>query len=134
MNMSEKKIYSLRPHHGMCLAYFEGKGYSDGFAAHMGEMLEKLEKEAVLQLVVTGDEICQACPNLQNGTCSTEELVASYDRAVLKLCSLRENEVLKFRDFVSVVQEKILEPGRRTEICGGCQWNEICRNKKSRWK
>ena len=27
----------LRPHHGMCLAYFEGKGYSDGFTVNMTE-------------------------------------------------------------------------------------------------
>ncbi len=35
----------LRPHHGMCLAYFEGKGYSEGFSAHMQEMLELFEKD-----------------------------------------------------------------------------------------
>ena len=36
----------LRPHHGMCLAYFEGKGYSDGFTGNMQHMLELLEKGA----------------------------------------------------------------------------------------
>ena len=30
----------LRPHHGMCLAYFKGEGYSDGFSAHMKEVLD----------------------------------------------------------------------------------------------
>ena len=35
----------LRPHHGMCLAYFKGEGYSDGFSAHMQEMLDIFEKE-----------------------------------------------------------------------------------------
>ena len=34
----------LRPHHGMCLAYFKGEGYSDGFSAHMQEMLDIFEK------------------------------------------------------------------------------------------
>ena len=34
----------LRPHHGMCLAYFEGKGYSDDFTENMQHMLELLEK------------------------------------------------------------------------------------------
>ncbi len=36
----------LRPHHGMCLAYFEGRGYSRGFSVHMGKILELLEKDA----------------------------------------------------------------------------------------
>ena len=26
-----KEVICLRPHHGMCLAYFRGEGYSEGF-------------------------------------------------------------------------------------------------------
>lgn len=40
----------LRPHHGMCLAYFEGKGYSDGFTVNMQKMLEFFEKAQILSL------------------------------------------------------------------------------------
>ena len=40
---NEREICSLRPHHGMCLAYFEGRGYSEKFTAHMQYVLEKLE-------------------------------------------------------------------------------------------
>ncbi len=46
----------LRPHHGMCLAYFEGKGYSDGFTVNMQKMLEFFEKGADIELTVSGDE------------------------------------------------------------------------------
>ena len=35
--MSFIKNIPLRPHHGMCLAYFKGEGYSNGFSAHMQE-------------------------------------------------------------------------------------------------
>ncbi len=45
----------LRPHHGMCLAYFEGKGYSDGFTVNMQKMLEFFEKGADIELTVSGD-------------------------------------------------------------------------------
>ena len=41
----EKKRIPVRPHHGMCLAYFIGKGYSEGFSAHMEKMLHILEKD-----------------------------------------------------------------------------------------
>ena len=30
----------LRAHHGMCLAFFEGKGYSTGFTARMALILD----------------------------------------------------------------------------------------------
>ena len=60
--MKEKQnSICLRPHHGMCLAYFEGRGYSRGFSVHMGKILELLEKDAYVKLTVGGDEICSAC-------------------------------------------------------------------------
>ena len=37
---TEEIVIPLRPHHGMCLAYFKGEGYSNGFTAHMAEMLK----------------------------------------------------------------------------------------------
>ena len=48
--MSFIKNIPLRPHHGMCLAYFKGEGYSDGFSAHMQEMLDIFQKGAKIQL------------------------------------------------------------------------------------
>ena len=114
----------LRPHHGMCLAYFEGKGYSDGFTGNMQHMLELLEKGADVEMAVFGDEICKACPNLKHGVCLSADLVEHYDRKVLEYCGLKERENLSFRDFVDNVQKNIIETGKRVEICGGCQWNE----------
>lgn len=32
---TEEMVIPLRPHHGMCLAYFKGEGYSNGFTAHI---------------------------------------------------------------------------------------------------
>lgn len=37
--------YLIRPHHMLCMQFFEGKGYSDGFVASMAAIKEKLEKE-----------------------------------------------------------------------------------------
>ena len=31
-----------------------------------------------------------------------------------------------FDCFTRLVQERILTPGLRSAICGGCQWNSIC--------
>ena len=88
----------LRPHHGMCLAYFEGKGYSDGFTVNMQKMLEFFEKGADIELTVSGDEICKECPNLKEGSCVSAGLVEAYDRKVLEACGLSENCLLYTSD------------------------------------
>ena len=60
----------LRAHHGMCLAFFEGKGYSAGFTAHMARILEYLEQEnPTVTVVAEADCICGGCPNLTDGRC-----------------------------------------------------------------
>ncbi|MDO4339336.1 MAG: DUF1284 domain-containing protein [Eubacteriales bacterium] len=124
----------VRPHHGMCLAYFQGSGYSKGFTGHMQEMLDFFETNVRVKLTVAADEICSACPNNRNGVCRDAGRVEKFDREVLERCGLSENEEMNFRDFAHMVQEKILSPGRRGEICGGCQWEDICSRKKSRWE
>ena len=126
--MSFIKNIPLRPHHGMCLAY------SDGFSAHMQEMLDIFQKGAKIQLHADTDEICSACPNNEKGCCSSFSLVEAYDNAVLELCGLENGQIMEFDDFTDVVQKKILASGKRKEICGNCQWNSICESQKSRWE
>ena len=79
----ERQTYPIRPHHGMCLAFFIGNGYSTGFTAHMQEMLELFTKGADVCLTVKTDEICSACPNNSQGICEAAEKVKRYDNAVL---------------------------------------------------
>lgn len=123
----------LRPHHGMCMAYFIGQGYSGGFTAHMGQLLEGLTADSPVRLAVGVDAVCAACPNNSGGSCDKPAQVAGYDGAVLDLCGLAEGEVLPFGVFTRLVQERILAPGLRREICGGCQWSGICDAQPSRW-
>lgn len=130
----EAEPVPLRPHHGMCLAYFKGMGYSDGFSVHMQEMLEIFQKGAKIRLHADTDEICSACPNNEKGHCSSLSLVAEYDRAVLKFCNLENGQVMDFAAFTDKVQKEILAAGKRTEICGKCQWNSICESQRSRWE
>ena len=124
----------LRPHHGMCLAYFEGKGYSDGFTVNMQKMLEFFEKGADIELTVSGDEICKECPNLKEGSCVSAGLVEAYDRKVLEACGLSEKAQMRFQEFVENVQKNVIESGKRVEkhrrqmevvsVCG-VFWNII---------
>ena len=123
----------IRPHHGMCLAYFIGNGYSIGFAAHMQEMLELFLKNIPVRLVVETDEICSACPNNREGSCLDIQKIQQYDRAVLRECGFTEGQEMRFLQFAEKVQEKIIHAEKREKICGDCQWNAICKSQKSRW-
>lgn len=121
--------YRIRPHHGMCLYFFEGKGYSDGFTAHMAEVKEWLlgkEEPATLVLVGETDEICSACPHNKGGRCEAAEKVDRYDAGVLKYTGLTVGQELSFLEFEQTVEEKILHPGYGKTICGDCQWRDIC--------
>lgn len=131
---TENPAVLLRPHHGMCLAYFRGYGYSDEFGRHMGEMLKIFEKNIPVILTCAVDEICSACPNNQDHLCTEARRVEQFDRGVLELCGLEEGKEMLFLDFVKKVQKRILSSGRRPQICGNCRWNEICSSGKSRWE
>ena len=78
----------LRPHHGLCTAYFVGEGYSGGFKQHMGEVLSVLSPDDPVQLTVGVDEICSACPHNKNGVCESPT-VAGHDNAVLEAGSAK---------------------------------------------
>jgi hypothetical protein len=118
----------------MCLAYFIGKGYSEGFTGHMQSMLELLEQDVPIRLTVQTDEICKACPNNHSGICKDSMRVRTFDLGVLKACALQEGDVLPFFTFARAVQENVIRSGKREEICGDCSWDGICRSHASRWK
>lgn len=123
----KKDSINLRAHHGMCLAFFKGKGYSNTFTVHMQKILDKMQENPKLRIVAEGDIICSRCPNLQNGICNTPEQVEKYDREVLLQCGISENEEICWEEFSKRIEEKILLTGQREEICGDCQWSELCK-------
>lgn len=128
----KEKVLSLRAHHGLCMAYFVGEGYSSGFKKHMAEVLQAVQPETPVRLAAGVDEICSACPHNCGGVCESST-VDSHDRAVLQACGLQKDQQLQFGEFTSLVQEKIIAKGLREEICGDCQWSSICAATPSRW-
>lgn len=125
------KPIKLRAHHGMCLAYFEGKGYSQGFTAHMQTVLDGMKDDPLLEIVSEGDIVCSQCPNLVNGICNTPELVLKYDAQVLARCGLEPHTSLHWSEFSQLVSRNILSCGKRQEICGSCEWTTICKSRES---
>ena len=125
-----KQSISLRAHHGLCLHFFQGKGYSGAFVENMARKKAMLEENPLVRLTDQADEICRACPNNLCGQCESAEKVRRYDRAVLSLCGLTPGDVLPYRELAERVLGSILIPGRREDICGDCQWTDLCQYKE----
>lgn len=126
-----KEYLCIRAHHMMCLAYFKGKGYSEEFTVQMAAIKEELKNDPVIQLVCHTDSICTACPNNKDGICTTEKQVMQYDRQVLSHCNLAENDIMRYSEIEKMVYSNVLDKGKREEICGDCEWNELCRFEKN---
>lgn len=121
-------IYRIRAHHGMCFSFFEGKGYSGEFTNNMQMIKERLDKNPEVLLLDQVDDVCAGCPNNLEGACASLEKVRDYDRQVLERCRLKAGQQIRWKDFEKKVRENILNQGVREEICGDCEWNEICKN------
>lgn len=116
----------LRAHHGMCLQYFKGKGYSDDFTLHMQKVLEKMRDNPEIEIITHNDIICSHCPNLKDGLCLSPDKVYEYDQKVLKFCNLPNKAVMTWNEFSALVKQEILCSGKRKEICISCRWADIC--------
>jgi len=122
--------YKIRPHHGLCLNFFKGKGYSEEFVKNMTEIKGRLIENPIVCITRQTDHICSVCPNNAAGTCIDEEKVAEYDRQVLLHCNLSDGQLMSFLDFERLVHQHILCPGKRKEICGNCQWDSLCHDEQ----
>ena len=121
------EIYKLRAHHGLCLSFFKGFGYSDDFTENMYNVKRMLNSNPLISITDEADIICVSCPNNKGGICISDTKVKEYDRKVMKFCNISKNEVLQFCDFEKTVYNNILQKGKRCEICNNCEWDKICR-------
>lgn len=120
--------YAIRPHHGVCFAFFQGKGYSRDFAENMSKILADLEGNNPFILIsAEKDAVCDKCPNDFCGVCKTETKVARYDEKVLQFCKIQNGTILRYYDFKESIFEKILAKNKREEVCGDCEWSNICK-------
>ena len=47
-----------------------------------------------------------------------------------KACGLAEGDDISFAEFTELVRDKIIDAGIRSDICGDCSWDYICREKE----
>ena len=122
--------FKFRPHHSLCIQFFEGKGYSDDFVFHMNKIIKKLElSDPIILITDCCDDICKYCPNNNNGICRCHKKVNAFDKACIDLYGIGFGESLYWSELKKLALEKIINKKRLYEICSSCQWYDICKDK-----
>lgn len=119
-------VYSIRPHHLLCLSFFEGKGYSPAFVEHTAALLRDLQRGGFATITEGADAVCRHCPHNQNGVCRTQDKVRRYDHAVLTRCELRPGQTYPWAELTRRAADAIIRPGQLPAICGDCEWHALC--------
>ena len=123
--MSKTKF--LRPHHALCIRFFEGKGYSEDFVRHMHGIIALLEQENPTVTLHDGcDCICEGCPKNTDGVCADNEKVRAIDKRAFDLLQYSAGDDVYWSDLYEKANEEIIGCGRLKEVCRDCQWLCIC--------
>ena len=89
--MCSNDSFHLRPHHGMCLPKFVGKGYGDTFISNMQAVHDLLyshpETEIILQKGC--DDLCAHCPHRTGRRCDSKH-PDLFDERVLNLRRMKK--------------------------------------------
>lgn len=121
--MSKIKV---RAHHGLCVRFFEQKGYSGTFTENMKRVIERLERNPLIEISEEPDLICARCPKMRESRCRNQAKVNAYDRSVLKLCGLQPGATMFWREYQERITENIMASGQFDALCGDCAWAAIC--------
>lgn len=120
----------LRPHHLLCIQKFTGHGYDQRFTAHMMGLVWKLKDapETLIEVTEGCDELCRACPNNEDGKCSTLEKVDQMDRGVLDVLGHAYGRTALWAELARSARERVLQTEKFEKICAGCQWFQLCKD------
>ena len=118
--------FLIRPHHLLCMRYFQGCGYSEDFTENMRYVISNLKNGSEVLLTRGCDDICRKCPNNRKNMCCDGEKVKSYDSSVISLCNLDFDKVYEYGCLYSLVENNIIKKDMLRFVCGDCQWFHIC--------
>ena len=114
----------LRPHHLLCIYFYQGKGYNEAFVDNMDKIIMCLQKDphTAIQLACGKDMLCAQCPHCQNSQlCMQEAKVKLLDSKVVSQFKLNLQQVYPYYELVEKVHQK-LTPQIFYTICRSCEW------------
>ncbi|MCE5295958.1 MAG: DUF1284 domain-containing protein [Euryarchaeota archaeon] len=118
----------LRGHHLLCIQFFEGHGYDDGFSSNMRKIVDRIRCDGSLSivLVMDCDDICEHCPDKVGDLCRHGDSVAKKDDSVAKFLELPHEGETTAGELMTLAAEKIKGLTDVGEVCGECYWSSIC--------
>ena len=89
----------LRPHHGLCIQQFVGRGYSEDFVKNMTELIGRLQSspQQMIELCCRADDLCGSCPHRVENGCTSGQKV-----------------------------QQIIHAGKLGSVCRECEWLSLC--------
>ena len=97
----------------------------------MDDITKKLDEDPDIVIHEGCDDICTACPHNKVGTCTSLDKVNRMDCKVLSACDLKYGDKRKWKDLTSLAKKEIFDTDRFHEICGKCQWFDICQKRRA---
>lgn len=119
----------LRPHHGLCIQHFVGKGYSEAFTRNMHKVVARLKAEPDTRIVLTtgtDDVLCRHCPHLSDERCLSGQKPLAYDLKCLELTGFSDGEETSWRAYSRSCRAEILRAKLLEKVCEDCQWLPLC--------
>ncbi|MFN3383938.1 MAG: DUF1284 domain-containing protein [Archaeoglobaceae archaeon] len=117
-------MHKLRGHHLICLHFFKGEGYDEGFVENIRRVLATID---IAEVVEGLDDVCGACPH-NFGFCnyyeSSEEEVRELDEFALSLLGLKVGERVRWEDLKAKISEVLEE--WKSFACEDCDWRVVC--------
>ena len=121
----------LRPHHLLCMLTFVGKGYSPEFVANFEEIVKRVAKEKIVQIVEGPDDIC--APLCVDAEChcfrtSVTQRDALALRALSKLMEEPVQSGMTLKLSISTLERMraAFAEGSTRAACEECSWQTLC--------
>jgi uncharacterized protein len=119
----------IRAHHLLCIQGFQGLGYDQEFIQRMGEIVALLSSNTGLEveIITEADEICENCPNLNEGVCTKDQgsTIKELDVHVINHSLLKENDTMTFKRAIDTINNDLNSADVKF-ICEGCEWIDKC--------
>lgn len=117
----------LRGHHLICLHFFNGSGYDEGFINNLGAILKCAEGEEIT-ISSGADDICRCCPYLKESRCqyseNSDKEIRDMDTEAFALLSLSIGDKVKWDEIKNTVPE--IFQNWYLSRCVECDWKDAC--------
>ncbi len=120
----------LRPHHGLCIPRFVGRGYQPAFTEHLADVAAHLRAhpDTPIVLIRGADDLCGVCPNRVGSGCGSER-ADRFDQRCLRWTGCRFGERMLWQEY----QAKLSRiDGGIARVCPDCEWFALCARQRSK--